>query len=131
MYTYSFFGFLKNDSNSEYRCNKATRLQTSLTSPSCLMNFQLQSDGSFGILSVQNNQYFQENIGKMIDFIYGSEQTWRLIPHNGSQTQFYIQNVKSGGYMTNTASKLHNGTPGANEIWRILEITSLATPWVF
>lgn len=127
MYTQSFFGSLQNNSNQEYRCNQAKSLQSSFSSPSCLMNFQLQSDGIFGILNVQNNQYFQSSIGTMVDSITGTGQEWRLIPYNGSNTQFYVQNVENSEYMTSSASKLHSGTPGASEIWNIVEITDLAS----
>ncbi len=125
MYTQSFFGSLQNNSNQEYRCNEATKLQSQFASPSCLMNFQLQSDGTFGILDVQNNEYFQSSIRTMVSSIDGDGQKWRLIPYANSTTQYYVQNVQNSEYMTSSAGSLHSGTPGASEIWNILAITNL------
>jgi hypothetical protein len=127
MYTQSFFGSLQNNSNQQYRYNKASHLQSTFTSPACLMNFQLQSDGNFGIFNVENNQYFQSTITTMADSITGTGQEWRLIPYGTSSTQFYVQNVQNSEYMTSSAGSLHNGTPGPDEIWNIVNITNLAS----
>lgn len=126
MYTQSFFGSLQNNANQEYRCHNASQLENQFSSPNCLMNFQVQTDGTFGILNVENNEYFQSSIRTMAPSIDGNGQKWRLIPYANSTTQYYVQNVENSEYMTSSAGSLHKGTPGASEIWNIQDITNLA-----
>jgi hypothetical protein len=115
------YGSLQNNSNSEYRCNHATKLQSTYSSPNCLINFQPQSNGTFGIKNVGNNQYYQCNITTMVDTISDDCQTWRLLWISGNQ--YYVQNVKNGQFMTSSASQL-SSSAGANEVWNIVAQTN-------
>ncbi|MFC0182107.1 hypothetical protein SAMN04515674_101115 [Pseudarcicella hirudinis] len=118
MSTVPSYGSLQNNSNGEYRCNHATQLESSYSSPNCLINFQLQSDGTYGIKNVGNNQYYQCKITTMVDTITGTCQKWRLLYISGNQ--YYVQNVSNNEFMTSHASQL-SSSAGPNEIWNIVE----------
>ena len=115
------YGSLQNNSNQEYRCNKATKLESTYSSPDCLINFQPQSNGSFAIKNVGNNQYYQCNIRTMVDTVTDDCQQWWLL--NISGNQYYVQNVKNGEFMTSSAGSL-SGSAGANEVWNIVAQSS-------
>ena len=110
------YGSLQNQSNGEYRCNHATKLESTYSSPDCLINFILQGDGTYGIKNVANNQYYQCHITTMVDSITGSCQQWRLLLISGNQ--YYVQNVANDEYMSSSASQLSKPA-GKNEVWSI------------
>lgn len=110
------YGSLQNQSNGEYRCNHATKLQSSFSSPDCLINFIPQSNGTYALKNVANNQYYQCHITTMVDKVSGSCQQWRLLLISGNQ--YYVQNVENNEYMTSHASQLSSSS-GPNEVWII------------
>jgi len=114
------YGSLQNQSNGEYRNNHATQLQSNYESPECLINFQKQANGNYGIKNVDNNQYYQCHITTMVDSIEGDCQLWRLLPLSDVENGYYVQNVENGEFMTKHASQL-SGNAGKDEIWIIVE----------
>lgn len=112
------YGSLQNQSNGEYRCNHATKLESSYSSPDCLINFQLQSNGTYGIKNVGNNEYYDCSITSMNKTIDGDCQTWRLIPLGDVTNGYYVQNVENNEFMTSSASQL-SSSAGSKEIWII------------
>jgi hypothetical protein len=112
----SWYGSLQNNANSQYRCNNATQLESNYSSPNCLIDFQLQSDGSYGIKNMGNNQYYQSSITTMVNSIAGENQKWNLI--HISDNQYYVQNVGNKQYMTRKATKLVSSN-GSDEVWNI------------
>ncbi len=111
------YGSLQNKSNGEYRCNHATQLESNYSSPSCLINFIDQGNGTYAIKNVQNNQYYQCHITTMVDKVDGSCQQWRLLLISGNE--YYVQNVANNEYMTSHASQLSSSS-GPNEVWVIV-----------
>lgn len=113
------FGSLKNKSNQEFRCQHAKSLEKQYSSPSCLMHFEQQIDGTWGIKCIGNGEYFQCSIGTMKEKIEGDCQKWNLLWLKGNE--FYVQNVENNEFMTSHASKLSD-TAGYDEIWIIEEV---------
>lgn len=111
------YGSLQNKSNSEYRCNHATKLEATYSSPNCLINFIDQGNGTYAIKNVGNNQYYQCNITTMVDEVTGPCQQWRLLSISGNE--YYVQNVSNNEYMTSSASKLSSSS-GPDQIWIIV-----------
>jgi hypothetical protein len=111
------YGSLQNKSNGEYRCNHATKLESSYSSPDCLINFIPQSNGTYAIKNVANNQYYQCNITTMVDEVSGPCQQWYLLAISGNE--YYVQNSANNEYMTSHASQLSKSS-GADEVWIIV-----------
>jgi hypothetical protein len=113
------YGSLQNQSNGEYRCNQASKLQGTYSSPDCLINFILQESNSsiYALKNVANNQYYECNIRSMSDSVAGACQQWRLLWIEGDQ--YYVQNVQNNEFMTSSAGSL-SSSAGPNEIWIIV-----------
>ena len=97
---------LKNQANDKYRNNHATKMQDNYDSPECLFNLVPQSNGSYGIKNVDNDQYFQCNITSMADSISSDCQRWQFLPIPTITNGFYIQNLENLQYLTKKASQL-------------------------
>lgn len=116
----SFYGFLKNQSNNEYRCNHASQLKDEPVVPNCLTKFIPYDDGTVAIQNQDNYEFFQSSILTMADRVTSDAQKWRLIEVDSEEgNTFYVENVQNGEYMTRKASQLHSGTPGKDEVWVI------------
>ncbi|MGR5445706.1 hypothetical protein ACPV47_12450 [Vibrio jasicida] len=63
----SFYGFLKNRSNNEYRCNHASQLRDKPVVPNCLTKFIEYDDGTVAIQNQGNYEFFQDSIRTMTD----------------------------------------------------------------
>ncbi|CAL2103350.1 conserved protein of unknown function [Tenacibaculum sp. 190130A14a] len=114
------YGSLQNQMNKEYRCNHAAQLKKSYESPECLMNFVEQSNGSYGIKNVKNNEYFDSSITTMTKKVSGASEQWRLLALPDVENGYYVQNVKNNEFMTSSASQL-SSKAGSKEIWIIEE----------
>ena len=114
------YGSLQNNYNSEYRCNHATQLKKNWDQSTCLMHYVEQSDGSYAIQNVHNNQYFDSSITTMSDSVSGDSQKWRLLAVSDVTNGYYVQNVKNSEFMTSHASQLSTGA-GKKEVWIIEE----------
>ncbi|CAM3222909.1 hypothetical protein [Vibrio neptunius] len=116
----SFYGFLKNQSNSEYRCNHAAQLKDKPVVPNCLTKFIQYDDGTVAIQNQDNYEFFQSSIVTMADRVTSNAQKWRLIEVDSEEgNTFYVKNVQNEKYMTRKASQLHAGKPGKDEVWVI------------
>lgn len=113
-------GSLMNQSNGEYRCNKATKLVSPYDSEICLMNYIVQSDGTYAIQNVKNSEYFDSSITTMAKSDEGSSEHWRLLALPDVSNGYYVQNVKNNEFMTSSASQLSSDA-GSKEIWIIVE----------
>jgi predicted amidohydrolase YtcJ len=111
------YGSLQNDSNAEYRCNRATHLAGTYTAADCLMRFVRKENGTYTIQNLKNHQYFQGDIGTMADSADTDLQEWDIVGANGRYT---IQNRSNHEYMTSHASQL-SSTLGPGEYWTIEE----------
>lgn len=110
------YGSLKNRANGEYRNNHATKMQENYESPDCLFNFVPQSNGTYAIKNVKNDQYFQCHITTMVSSVEGACQKWRFLSIPDITNGFYIQNVDNNEYMTKHASQLSKSA-GPDEIY--------------
>jgi len=110
------YASLKNKANNEYRNNHATKMQNNYDSPECLFNLVPQSDGSYAIKNVKNDEYFDCSITSMDDSVVDDCQRWQLMPIPTVTNGYYIQNMKNKEYMTKKASQLSKNA-GNDEVY--------------
>lgn len=114
---------LKNQANNQYRTDHATKMCDTFSAPNCAFIFERQINQTdiYAIKNAKNNEYLDCTISSMSTTVKDDCQRWKLIPKKLNDSEFYVQNLKNGKYLTKKASQLSSKADD-NEVYIIKPI---------